>query len=351
MVSLRLFFRSLRQSYSLLHRSFYAFSQASLRISGISLFLGGLIATGGYGVTLLHSSPQAPTWVLSNWIVILGVLVLVAGMLGLYLQYLLHPGIIGRLGIMMLLLGTLVMVTGVVTINIYFLPWMFKLMGELSGLNGQVQTAINQALSGINSATSSIGNVMDNGCKLAGQACGSTLIPSLAHVTLPSINNESLVNKLLSEVGLASLDTLEICGLALLSGTPLSLGCLLLSLTFLRAELKSRLALFILICCASLNLATLLPILGILFPSLLGGLLANLSSFFFSHLSFFDSFSGILLFLSLAWLGFTLWWPWKLQIRLPWQDPLLIQRAAPRKPDAARQTSGQVKKASVKSPR
>lgn len=323
MLSPRLVFRSLRRFYSLFHRSFQALSQASVRISGILLFLGGLIATGGYVVALLNSSPQAPTWVPSSWIVILGVLMLVTGMLGLYLQYLLRPGIIGGFGAMMLMLGTLILVTGVTTIDIFILPWMFKLIGELSGLNSQVQTAINQAMLAINSATSSVGNVMGNGCKLAGQICSSTSVPSLPHATLPSINSQSLVNKLLSAIGLASLDTLKICGLALLSGTPLSLGCLLLSLTFLRAGLKSRMALLIIICCAFLNLTTLLPILGILFPNFLGGLLANLSGFFLSHLPFLDSFSGVLLFLSLAWLGFTLWWPWTLQMRLSWQDTLL----------------------------
>lgn len=311
MLSLRLFFWSVRRLYSLLRWSFQALSQASVRVSGILLFLGGLIAAGGYMVASLNPSPLAPTWVPSSWIVILGVLVLVAGMLGLYLQYLLRPGIIGRFGVMMLMLGTLVLVTGAATLDIFILPWMFKLIGELSGLNGQMQTVINQAMSGINSATSSLGNTMGNGCKLTGQICNSTSVPSIPHAAFPSINSPSLVNKLLSGIGLASLDTLKFCGLAFLSGLPLSLGCLLLSLTFLRAGLKSRMALLILICCACLNLATLLPILGILFPSLLGGLLANLSSFYLSHLSLLDSFSGVLLFLSLAWLGFTLWLPWK----------------------------------------
>jgi hypothetical protein len=342
MLSLRPFFWSIRRLYSLLCWSFQALSQASVRVSGILLFLGGLIATGGYVVASLNPSPLAPTWVPSSWVVILGVLVLVAGMLGLYLQYLLRPGIIGRFGVMMLMLGTLVLVTGAVTVDIFFLPWMFKLIDALSGLNGQMQTAINQAMSGINSATSSLGNAMGNGCKLAGQICNSTPVPS----TLLSINSQSMVNKLLSQIGLASLDTLKICGLAFLSGIPLSLGCLLLGLTFLRAGLKSRMALLILICCAFLNLATLLPILGILFPGLLGGLLANLSSFFLSHLSFLNSFSGALLFLPLAWLGFTLWFPWKLQIHLPWQNALLDTKIYIQKTGGwfKRHTSGQVKK-------
>lgn len=334
MLSLRLFFWSIRRLYSLLRWSFQGLSQASVRVSGILLFLGGLIAAGGFVVASLNPSPLAPTWIPSSWIVIFGVLMLVTGILGLYLQYLLRPGIIGRFGVMMLMLGTLVLVTGAATVDIFILPWMFKLIGELSGLNGQMQTAINQAMLGINGATSSLGNAMGSGCKLAGQICSSTPVPSIPHAALPSIDGQSLVNKLLLGIGLASLDTLKICGLAFLSGTPLSLGCLLLGLTFLRAGLKSRIALLILICCAFFNLATVLPILGILFPDLLGGLLANLSSFFLPHLSLLDSFSGTILFLSLAWLGFTLWFPWKIQIHLPWKIHFLMQRSASRRLDA-----------------
>jgi hypothetical protein len=254
---------------------------------------------------------------------------------------------------MMLMLGTLVLVTGAATLDIFILPWMFKLIGELSGLNGQMQTSINHAMSGLNSATSSLGNNMGNACKNAlstqvSQICSSTSAPSIPHMNLPSINGQSTVNKLLSEIGLAQLDTLKIWGLAFLSGAPLALGCLLLGLTFLRAGLKSHKALLILICCAFLNLGSTLPILGILFPSLLGGLLVHLGSFLLSHASFLDSASGVLLFLSIAWLGFTLWSPWKLYIRLPWQDALLDAKINILRPRGwfKRGTSGQVNKIS-----
>jgi hypothetical protein len=326
MLSLRLFFWSIRRFFSLICWSLQALSQASLRLSGILLFLGGLIATGGYIEASLNPSPLSVTWVPSSWIVILGVLTLVTGMFGLYLQYILRPGIVGRAGAMMLMLGTLVLVTGAATLDIFILPWMFKLIGELSDLNGQMQTAINQAMSGINGATPNIGNALSSMCKstlstIVGSHCNSTSALSIPHVALPSINGQSIVNKLLSAVGLAQLDILKFSGLAFLSGAPLAPGCLLLSLTFLRAGLKSPKALVILICCALLSLGSTLPILAILFPSLLGGLLVTLSHFFLSHAPFLDSALGVLLFLSIAWLGFTLWCPWKLHIRLPWQNP------------------------------
>jgi hypothetical protein len=353
MLSLRLFFWSIRRFFSLMRWSFQALSQASVRLSGILLFLGGLIATGGYLVALLYPSPLAMTWVPASWTVILGVLILVTGMLGLYLQYILRPGLFGRTGAMMLMLGTLVVVTGAATLDIFILPWMFKLIGEISGLNGQMQTSINHALSGLNSATSSLGNTLGSACKNAqntqvSQMCSSTSSPSIPHMNLPSINGQSTVNKLLSEIGLAQLDTLKIWGLAFLSGAPLALGCLLLGLTFLHAGLKSRKALLILICCAFLNLGSTLPILGILFPGLLGGLLVHLSSFLLSHTSFLDSVSGVLLFLSISWLGFTLWSPWKLYIHLPWQDALLDAKINILRSRGwfKRGTSGQIKKTS-----
>jgi hypothetical protein len=326
MLSLRVFFWSIRRFFSLICWSLQALSQESVRLSGILLFLGGLIATGGYVEASLNPSPLAATWIPSSWTVILGVLILVTGMFGLYLQYILRPGIVGRAGAMMLMLGTLVLVTGATTLDIFILPWMFKLIGELSGLNGQMQTAINQAMSGMNGTTPSISNALSSVCKstlstIVGSPCHSTSAPSIPQVALPSINGQSIVNKLLSAVGLAQLDVLKFWGLAFLSGTPLVPGCLLLSLTFLRAELKSPKALVILICCALLSLGSTLPLLAILFPSLFGGLLVTLSDFFLSHAPFLDSAIGVLLFLSIAWLGLTLWSPWKLPIRLPWQNP------------------------------
>src|ERR1043166_8375085 len=121
MLSLRLFFWSIRRLFSLMRWSLQALSQASVRVSGILLFLGGFIATGGYLAALWNSSPLAVTWTPSSWAVILGVLVLVAGMLGLYLQYLLRPGIFGRAGAMMLMLGTLVLITGAAPLDIFIL--------------------------------------------------------------------------------------------------------------------------------------------------------------------------------------------------------------------------------------
>ncbi len=290
MLSLRPFFWSIRRFFSLICGSLQALSQASVRLSGILLFLGGLIATGGYMEASLNPSPLAATWVPSNWIVILGVLILVTGMFGLYLQYILRPGIFGMTGAMMLMLGTLVLVTGAATLDIFLLPWMFKLIGTLSGLTDPIQTTINQIMPGMNGAT---------------------------------INGQSMVNTLLSAVGLAQLDTLKIWGLAFLSGAPLAPGCLLLSFTFLHAGLKSPKALVILICCAFLSLSSTLPLLALLFPSLLGGLLVTLSHFLLSRASFLGSASAVLLFLSIAWLGLTLWFPWKLHIRLPWQKQSL----------------------------
>jgi hypothetical protein len=105
-------------------------------------------------------------------------------------------------------------------------------------------------------------------------------------------------------------------------------------------------ALLILICCAFLNLGSTLPILAFLFPNLLGGLLVSLSSFFLSHAPFLDTFSGVLLFLSIAWLGFTLWFPWKLHIRLPGQNMLFDIKISIQKAGGSfkRYTGDQVKK-------
>ncbi len=221
---------------------------------------------------------------------------------------------------MMLMLGTLTLVTGTATLDIFILPWILKLISQLSSLHGPMPRAISQALSGTNSVSSGIANTISTGCKNALELVGQHCSSAIAVPSIPSLQSQPSVNTLLSQVGLASLDSLKICGLAFLSGAPLALSCLLLSLTFLRAGLRSRMALFMIMFCACLNLGNALPMLGMLFPDFLDGLLLNLGSFFLSHLSFVVSFSGVFLFLSIAWLGFTLWFPWKLHRCLPWPD-------------------------------
>jgi hypothetical protein len=80
-------------------------------------------------------------------------------------------------------------------------------------------------------------------------------------------------------------------GFIFLSGAPLALGCLALAFAFLVAGQKPRSALFLVIICSIFNLG--------------GQFLVNLS--------FLGSWSGIILYLSLTWLGLTLWFPTQTQ--------------------------------------
>jgi len=269
-------------------------SQILLRGTGIIICIGGLSATTGWLLASLNPDLLGPTWSLGVWLVIAGVFALVVGILALTSQYLLRIGMIGQYGILFFLLGAMVLMAGAFAVNLFILPWMAKLFTQFPNLGSILQSGFNTVQNGVNSTTSTVVNTGSDVCnKISNPFGGNNSCSTNSTPTVPSQKVPSLgVDDLLTKIGLPSIGTLGTLGLLFLSGAPLAPGCLIMGIVFLVAGVRPRSALLLLIAAAFLNL---------------GGQ-------FLLHLAFLGPLLGALLFLSLAWLGFSLWSPWKFSL-------------------------------------
>lgn len=266
-----------------------------VKATGILICLGGLAATLGWLMSSAHPDPLGATWSLSIWLVITGVFVLVVGIIALSAQCILYIGTTGWYGVMIFLLGALVLIAGAAAVNLFILPWIAKLFALFPNLGSLLQNGYTTVQGGVNNAASTVVGTGSSICgKLAspfggGGGCSS----SSSTAVVPSQQVPSLgVDNLLGKIGLPSIATLGTLGLVFLSGAPLAPGCLIMGLVFLRAGVRPRSALLLLVGAAFLNL---------------GGQ-------FVLHITFLGPFLGTLLFLSLAWFGFSLWSPWKFSL-------------------------------------
>jgi hypothetical protein len=283
--------RWLQKLFQTIEAFFNKVSQILLRATGIIICSGGLLATTGWLLASLKPDPLGPTWNVAIWLVIVGVFLLVLGVLALTSRYILRIGMIGQMGIMVFLLGALALMAGAAAVDLFILPWMAKLFSQFPNFGAALQGAYNTVQTGVNNATSTVTDAGSSACKVisnpfgGSSSCSSTSAPSVPSQKIPSLG----IDDILTKIGLPSVSALGTLGLIFLSGAPLAPGCLLVGLVFLMAGLRPRSALLFVIAAALLNL---------------GGQ-------FLLHVAFLGPMLGVLLFLSLAWLGFTLWSPWK----------------------------------------
>ncbi|GCE13384.1 hypothetical protein [Tengunoibacter tsumagoiensis] len=286
-------------------------SRLILRVTGLLICVGGVLSTVGWLLAAVHTDPLSPTWSVAVWLVISGVIFLVFGFLALYAQYMLRIGSVGQFGLLVFLLGALVLIAGTCAVDLFILPWLFKVVSQLPDLAPQLQgmyntvqngtnTAASTVINGTNTATSTVTNGTTSACNTVTQnlpfggsslSCPSASSPTVPSGSVPSVTVPT-ISSLLASIGLPPLPLLGTLGLMLMSGALLAPGCLLLGLIFLVADVRPRSALLLMICCALLNL--------------LGQ--------FFLHIPFLGQLSGVILFISLAWLGFALWAPGKLKL-------------------------------------
>ena len=280
------------------------FSRMLLRISGIILSVGALVAVGGWLFASLNPHPLAASWAPSILAVFAGTIIVVVGMWLLYIEHFMQAGLIGRIGAYVLTIGALILIVVVGAIDLVFLPALAHMTTAIPSLTAPIQTALNTTIGGINSSLSTITSGLNTVGAGLGKAASifssgssgfSISAPTVPSVSIPNVDGNFLVATFLSVVGLPPLSNLGSWGLGFVSGAPLALGSLLLGVAFLRINVPYRSALRILIVCAALNLLFL----------------------FFVHIAFFTTVTSLLIFPALAWFGITLWFPWKLHIRLP----------------------------------
>jgi len=269
-------------------------SQLMQRATGIIICIGGICAMVGWLLATLHPDPLGPTWGLSVWLVVGGVFLLLLGIMALFAQHILRVGMLGQYGIIIFLLGALILMAGALSVNLFILPWMAKLFAQFPNLGTVLQGGYNTVQGGVNSTSTSVTSAGSSACSVlanpfgGSSSCSTSTTGPVPNQTVPSLS----VNDLLAGIGLPSVSTLGTLGLVFLSGAPLAPGCLLVGLVFLLAGVRPRFSLLLLIAAALLNL---------------GGQ-------FLLHLAFLGPFLGVLLYLALAWFGFTLWSPWKFSL-------------------------------------
>ena len=145
--------RWLRTLFTTVEAVLNKISRLLQQATGIIICLGGLCATVGWLLSTLRPDPLGATWSLGVWLVIIGSLLLVLGILALLSQHILRIGMIGQYGIIIFLLGAIVVVAGAFAIDLFVLPWMAKLFAEFPNLGSVLQNGYNSAQGGVNTAT------------------------------------------------------------------------------------------------------------------------------------------------------------------------------------------------------
>lgn len=299
MHGLEAIWRVLRTIFSAINRFLTSVARFASRLTGALIALGGLCAILGWLLVRANPQPLAPTWLPALWLVTIGIVLLMVGMLALYTKHILRTGVIGQYGLLLFLFGAVILIGGAWAIDGFILPSMFKLINQIPNLGAPLQSALNSTSSGVNTATSTVTQTGSTICNTItgpfGQVINppncSTSAPSVPQTNVPTLDGPTLINGLFATLGLPPLSALGTLGFIFLSGAPLALGCLALAFAFLVAGQKPRSALMLVIICSILNLG--------------GQFLVNLS--------FLGSWSGILLYLALTWLGVTLWFPTQTQ--------------------------------------
>lgn len=286
--------RVLRSILSKVHALMESVARFASRLTGAFLALGGLCAILGWVLVRVNPQPLAPTWLPALWLVTLGIVLLLLGMLALYVKNVLRAGVVGSYGLLFFLLGAVVLIGGAWAIDGFILPSMYKLIDQIPNLGAPLQSALNTTTSGVNTTTSTVTQTGSTVCNTITSPFGqvihtncSTSAPGVPQTNVPTLDGPTLINGLFAKLGLPPLSVLATLGLIFLSGAPLALGCLVLALAFLLAGQKPRSALLLVIICS----------------------IVNLGGQFLVNLAFLGSWSGIVLYLSLLWLGLTLWFP------------------------------------------
>src|SRR5579862_9864573 len=134
------------------------FSRLWQRGSGLLLLIGGALATGGWLTASINQNPLSGVWTGAVWAVIVGAVLILMGMMGLYTQHALHAGMIGLYGLLFLFGGTLLLAVGAGVVDLVILPRLFKAVSQVPNLTAQLQNVVNSASQDVNTATSTVTN-------------------------------------------------------------------------------------------------------------------------------------------------------------------------------------------------
>ncbi|GCE09733.1 hypothetical protein [Dictyobacter aurantiacus] len=254
--------------------------QAKMRIGAFLLLAGSLLALVGEVLNLGSNNPTQGSWFLPMILVTLGTIVFIYG-LNTYAQLSDDINLLGILGAGLLFIGALIFVIGVIAVNMVLIP---VLLGMAQSITAVVNAPGNAAQNATNGASNGL-NAIKNGISgLFGQNTSGSDIPS---VQVPQVNGMNLVDQALARFHLPSFAAITHWGHFFFTGGPLTIGCIILGISFLQMRAFPRIISYILIFCGALNLVSQL----------------------FIFLPTLSNITAILLFLSLAMLAIAFIYP------------------------------------------
>jgi hypothetical protein len=252
--------------------------QRKSRFGATFLIIGSILAAAGEIVNAQNMDVLGSSWHLSLGLIITGTFILLIGLLPFAAVSEQINGL-GFVGCMLILPGGLLLIIGTAALDWIILPFLLNLGNALaSAINGpatETQNALNKIIASLNGLGSSVL-----------QKLFPTSTPHISAIHILKANGVALVNKVLVQLHLPTIERLTWWGHFSLSGGTLSVGSLILGIALLRRMEKLSFPGVLLIIFALLNL---------------------LCQFDTALHPFLGNITAVVLFLTLAWLGISEW--------------------------------------------
>jgi len=280
-----------------------------LRIGALLLIVGAMLAVIGEVVSIANTIPLSSAWFSAIGLIVLGTIVLVYGA-NMYAQLSENLNLLGVLGVGIFFLGGILVIVGTIAIDGVILPL-------LAGVATAIGATVNTLGSGTQNATNTVSSgLSDAGNTISSAFGGSSNSATIPTANVPQVDGMHIVNSALAGMKLPTVDMISNMGHFFLSGAPLALGGLVIGLALLRAKAFPRTTALFLIASAALTLI-------------------------FQWLSFLPTLAqvtGIVFFLSLAWLGVSIIFPTRTNIVLNRESGKKALLAIKKLPQLAKKT-------------
>jgi len=255
------------------------FMKQKLRFGAGLMIAGGLLAVVGEIINAQNTDALSSSWRPSLILIIIGTFLLLIG-LAIFGAISSKVNGLGFFGTTLLIVGGLLVIIGTVALDWILLP----LLTEMANTIG---AAINQPTAAAQNELNNIINTLNGLERLFPGAPAP-----ISAVNIPKTNGSTLINSVLVQLNIPTIDQLTWWGHFCLSGGPLTLGSLILGLALTSGGGRPTLPAALLIIFAPLNL---------------------FCQFFMAAL--FGNITALIFFLTVAWIGFSVWSSYDAAIR------------------------------------
>jgi hypothetical protein len=256
----------------------YVSMQQKLRSGAGIMIVGALLAAVGEIVNAQNMDVLSSSWRLSLSLIVLGMLILLVGLATFGAVSNLIRGL-GFFGTTLLTLGGLLLIIGTAALDWILLPFLTQLANTIAATINQPATTTQDELNNIIATINGLG-----GSTLQNLFPGAT--PHLSAVHIPTANGTTLVDSVLVQLNLPTIDKLTWWGHFCLSGGTLTLGSLILGMGLPFRTDRPTWPTILLMIFAPLNL---------------------LCQFLAAIPPFFGNITTLLFFFALIWIGLSAW--------------------------------------------